>query len=144
MSLACDFRLASKRSEIGQPEIMLGLIPGGGGTQRLVRLIGTSRTKEMVMLGDRISAKKAGLDLPTDWLESHYLAGGRVTNVVRAMIAADNTPILDSTASAFGSWISLRLTPAAFFIALYLEFRILARCFGYSDKLKCWMSFWEK
>jgi uncharacterized protein YqfA (UPF0365 family) len=42
---------------------------------------------------NRISAKKAGLDLSTDWLESHYLAGGRVTNVVRAMIAADKARI---------------------------------------------------
>jgi uncharacterized protein YqfA (UPF0365 family) len=42
---------------------------------------------------NRISAKKAGLEIPTDWLESHYLAGGRVTNVVRAMIAADKAGI---------------------------------------------------
>jgi uncharacterized protein YqfA (UPF0365 family) len=42
---------------------------------------------------NRISARKAGLDLPTDWLEAHYLAGGRVTNVVRAMIAADKANI---------------------------------------------------
>jgi len=59
LALACDFRVASKRSEIGQPEILLGLIPGGGGTQRLLRLIGPSRTKELVMLGDRLPAKKA-------------------------------------------------------------------------------------
>jgi enoyl-CoA hydratase/3-hydroxyacyl-CoA dehydrogenase len=59
LALACDFRIASKRSEVGQPEIKLGLIPGGGGTQRLVRLIGPSRTKELVMLGDRISAEQA-------------------------------------------------------------------------------------
>ena len=42
---------------------------------------------------NRISAKKAGLDFPADWLEAHYLAGGRVTNVVRAMIAADKANI---------------------------------------------------
>ncbi|MHC4949280.1 MAG: flotillin-like protein FloA [Planctomycetota bacterium] len=42
---------------------------------------------------NRISAKKAGMDLPTDFLEAHYLAGGRVTNVVRAMIAADKAKI---------------------------------------------------
>ena len=42
---------------------------------------------------NRISAKKAGLDIPTDWLEAHYLAGGRVTNVVRAMIAAEKAKI---------------------------------------------------
>jgi enoyl-CoA hydratase/3-hydroxyacyl-CoA dehydrogenase len=59
LALACDFRMASKRSELGQPEIHLGLIPGGGGTQRLVRLIGAARTKELVMLGERISAEQA-------------------------------------------------------------------------------------
>ena len=49
------------------------------------------RPQEIVF--NRISAKKAGIDLPTDYLESHYLAGGRVTNVVRAMIAADKAKI---------------------------------------------------
>lgn len=59
LALACDFRIATKRSELGQPEINLGLIPGGGGTQRLARLVGLSRAKELVMLGERISAQKA-------------------------------------------------------------------------------------
>jgi enoyl-CoA hydratase/3-hydroxyacyl-CoA dehydrogenase len=59
LALACDFRIATKRSELGQPEIHLGLIPGGGGTQRLVRLIGLSRAKELVMLGERLSAERA-------------------------------------------------------------------------------------
>lgn len=59
LALACDFRLASKRSELGQPEIHLGLIPGGGGTQRLLRLVGPSRAKELCMLGERISAEQA-------------------------------------------------------------------------------------
>ncbi len=59
LALACDFRVASKRSEVGQPEIHLGLIPGGGGTQRLLRLVGASRAKELVMLGERLSAEKA-------------------------------------------------------------------------------------
>jgi enoyl-CoA hydratase/3-hydroxyacyl-CoA dehydrogenase len=59
LALACDFRVASQRSEVGQPEIFLGLIPGGGGTQRLTRLVGLSRAKEIVMIGDRVSAEKA-------------------------------------------------------------------------------------
>lgn len=59
LALACDFRLASKRSELGQPEIHLGLIPGGGGTQRLIRVVGPSRAKELCMLGERISAEQA-------------------------------------------------------------------------------------
>lgn len=59
LSLSCDFRLISRRSEMGQPEIHLGLIPGGGGTQRLARLVGTSKAKELCMMGDRISAEEA-------------------------------------------------------------------------------------
>lgn len=59
LALACDFRLASKRSEVGQPEIHLGLIPGGGGTQRLIRVVGTSRAKELCMLGERVSVERA-------------------------------------------------------------------------------------
>ena len=59
LALACDFRLASQRSEVGQPEVKLGLIPGGGGTQRLSRLIGPSRAKELIMLGERLSAEEA-------------------------------------------------------------------------------------
>jgi len=56
---ACDFRIATTRSEFGQPEIRLGLIPGAGGTQRLARLIGVAKAKELIMLGERISAEEA-------------------------------------------------------------------------------------
>ncbi|MDS0295725.1 3-hydroxyacyl-CoA dehydrogenase/enoyl-CoA hydratase family protein [Halogeometricum luteum] len=59
ITLACDLRIASEGSSLGSPEIDLGLIPGGGGTQRLVRLIGEPRTKELVFTGDPISAEKA-------------------------------------------------------------------------------------
>lgn len=59
MALACDFRLASESAELGQPEMKLGLIPGWGGTQRLVRLVGLAKAKEMIMLGERISAEEA-------------------------------------------------------------------------------------
>lgn len=59
IALACDFRIASKRSRLGLPEIKLGLMPGGGGTQRLPRLIGLAKAKEMIMLGEHISAEEA-------------------------------------------------------------------------------------
>jgi len=59
LALACDLRIASESSEFGQPEITLGLIPGGGGTQRLPRLIGEARAKELVFRGNRIGAEKA-------------------------------------------------------------------------------------
>lgn len=62
IALDCDFRVASDRSTFGSPEIDIGLIPGGGATQRLAELVGPARAKEIVMLGDRISAEEAESD----------------------------------------------------------------------------------
>ncbi|MEM4467825.1 MAG: enoyl-CoA hydratase-related protein [Candidatus Nezhaarchaeales archaeon] len=59
LAAACDFRIAAEHAELGQPEINLGLIPGWGGTQRLVRLVGIAKAKELIMLGGRISAEEA-------------------------------------------------------------------------------------
>ncbi len=59
LALSCDIRIASDRSNFGQPEINLGLIPGGGGTQRLCRLIGYGRTMEIVLSGGMVSADEA-------------------------------------------------------------------------------------
>ncbi len=59
LALACDLRVAAEEAQLGQPEINLGIIPGWGGTQRLPRLIGISRAKELMFTGERISAKHA-------------------------------------------------------------------------------------
>jgi len=59
MALACDFRIASEHAELGQTEMKLGLIPGWGGTQRLSRIVGLAKAKELIMLGERISAEEA-------------------------------------------------------------------------------------
>lgn len=59
LALACDLRLAADNAQLGLPEITLGLFPGGGGTQRLPRLIGEARAKELMFLGDPISAREA-------------------------------------------------------------------------------------
>jgi enoyl-CoA hydratase/carnithine racemase len=59
LALACDLRVAADTAQFGLPEIKLGLFPGGGGTQRLPRLIGEARAKEFMYLGDPISAGEA-------------------------------------------------------------------------------------
>jgi len=59
ISMACDMRFASETARFGQPEILIGLIPGWGGTQRLSRLVGLGRAKELVMGGGQIDAKRA-------------------------------------------------------------------------------------
>lgn len=59
LALACDLRIAAENAMFGLPEIKLGLIPGGGGTQRLPRLIGMGRAKELLYTADRIDAQEA-------------------------------------------------------------------------------------
>jgi enoyl-CoA hydratase/carnithine racemase len=59
LALLCDLIVASDSAEFGQPEITLGIIPGGGGTQRLARVLGKQRTMELVLTGRRIDAKEA-------------------------------------------------------------------------------------
>lgn len=58
MVLACDLVVASSEAEMGLPEIHLGLLPGGGGTQKLTRLIGRNRAKEFLMMGRRMNAEE--------------------------------------------------------------------------------------
>jgi len=59
LALACDFRLAAEGTELALPEIKLGMIPGSGGTQRLARLVGLGRAKDIIMRGRRIKAEEA-------------------------------------------------------------------------------------
>ncbi len=71
LALACDFRLCAEDAQLGLPEVGLGMIPGSGGTQRLARIVGLSRAKDVVMRRKRISAADA-------------LAWGLVSEVVPA------------------------------------------------------------
>jgi enoyl-CoA hydratase/carnithine racemase len=59
LALACDFRIASSDAVFGLPEVKIGILPAGGGTTRLSRVIGLTRAMEMVMLGETIGAEEA-------------------------------------------------------------------------------------
>ncbi len=80
LALACDLRIGSHKAKLGQPEILLGIIPGGGGTQRLARLVGPARAKDLIFSGRQVGADEAlamGLldeVVAPDDLEAHVLA----------------------------------------------------------------------
>src|SRR3954451_13807742 len=59
LALACDWRIAADDARLGQPEILLGIIPGGGGTQRLPRLVGAARAKEIMITCRQVAADEA-------------------------------------------------------------------------------------
>jgi enoyl-CoA hydratase len=59
LALCCDFRIATENTKIGSPEIKLGILPGAGGTQRLIRMIGITKAKELVLTGELISSQEA-------------------------------------------------------------------------------------
>jgi 3-hydroxypropionyl-coenzyme A dehydratase len=59
LAMACDIRIASSNAKIGQPEVTIGIPPGWGGTQRLMRLVGSAKAKEMIFTGKMISADEA-------------------------------------------------------------------------------------
>lgn len=84
LALACDFRIASDRARFGQPEVLLGIIPGGGGTQRLARLVGPAKAKDLVFSGRQVGAE-AALAMG---LVDEVVPGEELTAHVRAKAAA--------------------------------------------------------
>jgi enoyl-CoA hydratase/carnithine racemase len=108
LALLCDLIVASETAEFGQPEITLGIIPGGGGTQRLARAIGKQRAMELVLTGRRFDAQEAarmGLVNAVvgkrEWLDSALELARRIASrpplaarlAKQAVLAADETSL---------------------------------------------------
>lgn len=96
LALACDFRIAADDVELALPEVKLGMIPGSGGTQRLVRLIGLARAKDVIMRGRRIGAEEA-LSLG---LVTRVIPAGELDAAVDELVAelAELSPLALATA----------------------------------------------
>jgi enoyl-CoA hydratase/carnithine racemase len=96
IALSCDRRIAGDNATVGQPEILLGIIPGGGGTQRLARLVGPSKAKDVIFSGRFVKAAEAlemGLVdevVPPDevYTRAHAWAAQFATGATRALAAA--------------------------------------------------------
>jgi enoyl-CoA hydratase len=138
LAMACDLRVASERASFGQPEINLGIIPGGGGTQRLTRLVGEGKAMELILTGELISAHAA-----------HAI--GLVNLVVpHEELAAKTTELANRIAEK--SPIALRLAKEAVKTAarssldegLRREVDLFALCFSSADKDEGVRAFLEK
>jgi len=138
LALACDIRIASETASFGQPEINLGIIPGGGGTQRLTRLVGEGKAMEMILTGDMIDAKSAyaiGLVnhvFPADQLQAKTM---EIANRI-----ADKSPIALSLAKE-----SVKLASRSNLDeGLRREVDLFALCFSTEDKNEGVSAFLEK
>ncbi len=138
VALACDVRIASEKASFGQPEINLGIIPGGGGTQRLTRLVGEGKAMELILTGEIIDAQTA-------------LNIGLVNHVVAAdQLEARTIEIANRMAEK--SPIALRLAKEAVKLAsrsnmdegLRREVDLFALCFSSEDKDEGVKAFLEK
>jgi enoyl-CoA hydratase len=138
VALACDLRVASDKASFGQPEINLGIIPGGGGTQRLTRLVGEGKAMEMILTGEIINADAA-------------LAIGLVNHVVPADQLETKTMEI-ANRMAEKSPIALRLAKESVKLAsrsnldegLRREVDLFALCFSSEDKNEGVRAFLEK
>src|ERR1041384_4390454 len=138
LALACDLRIASERASFGQPEINLGIIPGGGGTQRLTHLVGAGKAMELILTGEIINAQAA-----------HAI--GQVNRVVpHEELEAKTMEIASRIAEK--SPIALRLAKEAVKTAarssldegLRREIDLFALCFSSADKDEGVKAFLEK
>lgn len=138
LAMACDIRIASDNAKFGQPEINLGLIPGAGGTQRLARLIGLGRAKEMVYSGKIIDAARAYEWGLVNKVVPQAELIGEATKLASA-ISGKSLPILALAKEAFNNGFNLDLDRA-----LQLEMVCFASCFGTEDHREGMLAFTEK
>lgn len=138
LAMACDIRIASASARFAQPEINLGIIPGGGGTQRLARLVGIGRARELVYSADIIDARRAY----EIGLVNQVVAPEELLTAARRMalrIAGKSLPILSLAKQAINTGYDLDLD-----IALQLEMNCFKACFETHDQLEGMQAFAER
>lgn len=138
IAMCCDIRIAADTAIMGQPEVRLGIIPGYGGTQRLPRLVGMGKAKELILMGRHISAQEAlciGLVnqvVPLAELDNAVMkAAERISGMGPVALH------MAKTAMNFGTQADLRT-------GLTLEARCYSHCFGTDDRIEGVNAFLEK
>ncbi len=138
LALACDLRIAAEGAEVALPEVGLGIIPGAGGTQRLPRVIGVARAKELILTARRVSAHEAlAMGLVGQVVPAADLAAAALALAERV---SRNAPIsLRQAKRAIDRGLSLPLHEA-----LDLENRLYQACIPTADRREALQAFAEK
>jgi enoyl-CoA hydratase len=138
LALACDIRLASTQAKFGQPEVNLGIIPGGGGTQRLPRIIGLGHALRLILTGDMIPAEEAlKLGLVEEVVPPEGLLDRAVA--IGEQIASKSPVAVAAAKEATRASMSLPLDEG-----LRLETALFQLCFSSEDKVEGVRAFLEK
>ncbi|HLF16117.1 MAG TPA: enoyl-CoA hydratase-related protein, partial [Candidatus Thermoplasmatota archaeon] len=96
LATACDVRVAAEGAKLGQPEVNLALIPGGGGTQRLVRLVGHGQASRLVLIGDPVEAAEALRVGLVDLVVPKERCVAKAVELAAAMARHDPTAVLEA------------------------------------------------
>lgn len=138
LALACDIRIASATAKLGQPEVKLGLIPGGGATQRLPRLVGEGTALRMILTGEPVTADEARrLGLVSEVMPGPALVD-RSVSLGEAL--ARNSPVaLAAAKQAVRAALGLPMAEG-----LRLEASLFATCFASEDRAEGIAAFLEK
>jgi enoyl-CoA hydratase len=138
LALACDLRIAADSAKLGQPEINLGIIPGGGGTQRLPRVVGTGQAMRLVLSGEIIDAAEALRIGLVDVV--HPAAELREKTMEMARKMAEKSPVaLRMAKSAVRAAAEMPLSAG-----LAYETELFVTCFASDDKTEGVAAFLEK
>jgi len=138
LALACDIRIATTSARFGQPEVNLGIIPGGGGTQRLPRVVGLGGALRLILTGEIIAADEA---LRLKLVEEVVEPGALLTHALAMAdsIAAKSPVAVAAAKEATRAALSLPLADG-----LKLETALFQVCFGSADKVEGVRAFLEK
>jgi cyclohexa-1,5-dienecarbonyl-CoA hydratase len=139
LALACDWRVASAEAKLGQPEISIGVIPGAGGTQRLTRLVGPARAKDLVFSGRLVDAAEA---LAIGLVDQVVPAGESVYDAAVALVQRyvdGPRRAIGAAKRAIDEGLDLPLAQG-----LALETRLFVDLFGTEDQVEGMTAFIEK
>jgi len=138
LAMCCDLRIASENAKFGQPEINLGIIPGAGGTQRLARLVGMTRAKELIYTGDMVDAKTAFMMGLVNKVVPPGSLMTEAKELARKMLSKSSIA-LSLAKKAINSGADMSLSSG-----LDLEAQCFARCFATEDQKEGMKAFLEK